>query len=252
MRACAVGSTETSNGFGAPIMVSPNAMTCLEREIEPSTERSDSESASSRITASNCMPAGTVAGISSGEPTHTGHSEFSSPSPSMVRSETAGSPSLSMARSSREAARWSASAAFHRLARAQRRREAPEATCAESASRYSASSRRSFSPSFIARKSSPEIMASSADCHQARSSSDPTACAVTLRARKSSISAPRPCSASCSVISVRSGNWSSSLLCSSSLPMRPNSVLMGSSRSVAPESAGSSVASLSSRAPASW
>ena len=69
-----------------------------------------------------------------------------------------------------------------------------------------ADARRRWAPSDMARKSSPLIMASSVDCHQARSNSPGTSARGTVRRTRSSTSSPRPWPRSSSSRTVRSGS----------------------------------------------
>ena len=204
------------------------------------------------MTASNSASSGSAVPSSSGAETNTGVSELTSDSPRFSTLAMEAVLSLSISRRAREAARWSARAAFQLRASRQRMRSGPAAMCAPSASRYSASSFSSFAPSFMARKSSPEIIASSTDCHQDSSSSASTASVSIWRCAKSSSRSPSPASESCSAISVRSGSSARSSLRSTSAAIRSSSCVIGISRRLPPARAGSIEESLSMRAPASW
>ena len=105
-----------------------------------------------------------------------------------------------------------------RSASAYSSRAGAAAMWAESARRNTDSVRRSSEPSGMATKSSPLIMASSTDCHHARSSSSPTRSAGTARVSRSCRNSPSPRARRSSSNTVRSGRvarWASSLISSS-------------------------------------
>ena len=222
----------TVKGCGRPRAGSPKTTTWRARVTAGSTAASGVDSPSRTTTASISRSSGSAAESTSGLAVHTGASARVR-SPQALSSCGSGAlPWRSMSRSSPAASGCSRSRRRQRWAWAQIRRCGPEEMCAESARRKSCSARRRLEPSVMGSRPSSAAMASSEDCHQARSNSSATRCPGTRREVRSSTNSPRPRSRRPSSSSVRSGMVSR--LASSSISWVSTSRSSATSSSIRP------------------